>query len=276
MIWSVHSKPLCVLLVCLLAVLPRVGHAACSRVINVPVAATGQSVVIEGDTIKGIYPDLLRGMEEKEGCNFAFTAVPRARLEVLFETGRADLLIPATKTPKRDTHGTFVPLIQNRAMLVSLQSTRAAIKSVQELLDQPTLRVALVRGFDYGTAYHELVVALEKQGRLILEVDGLSVARLLKAGTVDATIMAPTIIAGAMQDDERVRDLIDKLRFEPLKELPWGSSGVYVSNRALGDDDKAALQAALERTARSGVVWKDFQQHYPAAVLQGSIRALTP
>lgn len=276
MTWSTRLSSPRALFLSLLAVLPLAGQAACSRAINVPVAATGQSVVIDGDTIKGIYPDLLRGLAEKEGCNFVFTAVPRARLEVLFETGRADLLIPASKTPKRDTHGTFVPLVQNRAMLISLQSTRAAIKSVQELLDQPTLRVALVRGFDYGTVYQELAAALEKQGRLILEVDGLSVARLLKAGTVDVTIMVPTIIAGAMQDDERVRDLIDKLRIESLKEMPWGSSGAYISNRALGSDDKAALQAALERAARSGVVWKDFQQYHPAAVLQGSIRALAP
>ena len=253
---------------------PWVGHAACSRVINVPVAATGQSVIVDGDSIKGIYPDLLRTFAEKESCTVALSAVPRARLEVLFETGRADVLIPASKTPKRDAHGTFIPLVHNRAMLISIQSGRAPIKSAQELLDQPGLKVALVRGFDYGQAYQGLVTSLEAQGRVIMEVDSLSVARLLKAGTVDATIMAPSILAGAMVDDERVRDLIDKLRFESLRELPWGDSGAYVSNSALSAADKAALQAALERAARSGVVWKGFQLYYPAAVLQGSIRPL--
>ncbi len=253
---------------------PWVGHAACSRVINVPVAATGQSVIVDGDSIKGIYPDLLRTFADKEGCTVVLSAVPRARLEVLFETGRADVLIPASKTPKRDAHGTFIPLVHDRAMLISIQSGRAPIKSAQELLDQPGLKVALVRGFDYGQAYQGLVTSLEAQGRVIMEVDSLSVARLLKAGTVDATIMAPSILAGAMVDDERVRDLIDKLRFESLRELPWGDSGAYISNSALSAADKAALQAALERAARSGVVWKGFQLYYPAAVLQGSIRPL--
>jgi polar amino acid transport system substrate-binding protein len=148
------------------------------------------------------------------------------------------------------------------------------LSPVQELLAQPDIKVALVRGFDYGQAYQALVTELEAQGRLIMEVDGLSVARLLKAGTADATIMAPSILAGAMVDDERVRDLLDKLRFEALRELPWGDSGAYISNSALGAADKAALQAALERAARSGVVWKGFQLYHPAAVLQGSIRPL--
>jgi polar amino acid transport system substrate-binding protein len=254
--------------------LPTAGEAACSRVINVPVAATGQSVIVDGDTIKGIYPELLRGLAEKDGCTVALSAVPRARLEMLFETGRADVLIPASKTAKRDAHGTFVPLVHNRAMLISIQSGRAPIKSVQELLEKPGVKVALVRGFDYGQAYKSLIATLETQGRVIMEVDALSVARLLKAGTVDAAIMAPSILAGAMVDDERVRDLLDKLRFESLRELPWGDSGAYISNSALGASDKAALQAALERAARAGVVWKGFQQYYSPVVLQGSIRPL--
>jgi polar amino acid transport system substrate-binding protein len=255
--------------------LPLAAQAACSRVINVPVSATGQSVIIDGDAIRGIYPDLLRTLGDKEACTFALTAVPRARLEMLFETGRADLLIPASKTPKRDALGTFVALIHNRATLISLQSGRPAINTLRDLREHSSLKVALVRGFDYGPAYQELIAALGQQGRLILEVDALSVARLLKTGTADLTIMAPTILAGAMQDDERVRDLVDKLRLEPVDELPWGDSGVYLSNTALSPSDKAALQDALERAARSGAVWKSFQRYYAPAVLKASIRPLS-
>lgn len=253
---------------------PVVSHAACSRVIKVPVAATGKSVRIDGEIVGGIYPELLRGLSDKEGCTFTFTAVPRARLEVLFESGRADLLIPASRTPRRDRHGSFVALVHNRPMLISLQTTRPAITTVQELLDHTTLKLALVRGFDYGSAYQELVTTLGQQGRLMLDVDALSVARLLKSGAADATIMATTILAGAVQDDERVRDVLDRLRIEALAELPWGDSGVYLSNTTLSPQDKAALQDALERAAKSGAVWKGFQRHYTPAILNGSIRPL--
>jgi polar amino acid transport system substrate-binding protein len=243
-------------------------------VIQVPVSATGQSVLIDGGTISGIYPDLLRALSDKEGCTFALSDVPRARQEIMFETGRADLLIPASKTPRRDALGTFVALIHNRATLLSIRPNRPAIKTLRELQDNSRLKVALVRGFDYGQVYQELITALGKQGRLILEVDAISVARLLKAGTADVTIMAPTILAGAAQGDERVQDIVDKLRIEPLDDLPWGDSGVYISNTALNPQDKAALQDAMERAARSGEVWKAFQRYHNAAILKGSIRPL--
>lgn len=272
--WPLPSVHALVLALVFVLGAPVVSHAACSRVIKVPIAATGKSVRVDGDTIAGIYPELLRGLSEKEGCSFTFTAVPRARLEVLFESGRADLLIPASRTPRRDRHGSFVALVHNRPMLMSLQSTRPAITTMQELLDQTTLKVALVRGFDYGAAYQELLTTLGQQGRLLLEVDALSVARLLKSGAADATIMATTILSGALQDDERVRDVLDRLRIEPLAELPWGDSGVYLSNTTLSPQDKAALQDALERAAKSGAVWKGFQRHYTPAILKGSIRPL--
>lgn len=273
--WHPHSFQTLALFLSLGVCWPQLSHAACSRVINVPVAATGLSVVIDGESISGIYPELLRGLTDKEGCTFALTAVPRARMEVLFESGRADLLIPASKTPKRDQHGSFIALIHNRPMLISLQPARPAITSTRDLLNQAGVKVALVRGFDYGAVYQDLVTALGQQGRLVLEVDALSVARLLKSGAADATIMAPSIFAGAVQDDERVRDLQDKLRIEPLAELPWGDSGVYLSNTALNPQDKATLQDALERAAKSGVVWKGFQRYYTPAILKGSIRPLS-
>jgi polar amino acid transport system substrate-binding protein len=249
-------------------------HAKCSRIIQVPVAPIGQSVVIEGESISGIYPELLRGLSDKEGCSFTFTEVPRARLELMFEAGRADLLIPASKTPKRDAFGTFVPLVQNRATLISLSSNRVAIRSMQELQDDPSIKVALVRGFDYGPSYQELMSSLAKKGRLIMDVDALSVARLLKSGTAHATIMAPTIFAGAIQDDDRVKDLIDRLRIEPLDELPWGFSGVYLSNNSLNSQDRAALQDAFERASRSGEIWKGFLKYYSPTFLRGGIRPL--
>lgn len=249
-------------------------HAKCSRVIQVPVSPIGQSVLIDGDNVNGIYPELLRSLTDKEGCSFAFSEVPRARLEILFESGRADLLIPATKTQKRDMSGTFVALIQNRAALISLSSNRPTISSLRELQDLTSVKVALVRGFDYGPAYQELIEQLNKQGRLILDVDAVSVARLLKSGAVHMTIMAPTILAGAVQDDMRLRDLSERLRIEPVDELPWGYSGIYISNTALSPGDRSALQEALERAARSGEVWKAFQRYYSPTVLKSSIRPL--
>jgi len=247
-------------------------HAQCSRVINVPVSPTGLSVTVGPDGVGGVYPDILRSGSAKEGCSFAFSVVPRARQEVMFETGKADLLIPASRTPRRDEHGIFVPLIYNRATLISMASERPALRNALELLERRELRVALVRGYDYGDAYQELVRELGKQGRLAFDVDANSIARKLAAGMADVTIMAPSILVGAMVGDARIEHLIDKLRYEPLPELPWGDSGAYISKTAVNLEDRAALRELLEGAAKSGALWKTFLRYYPPGSLKDSIR----
>ncbi|MFZ6745128.1 substrate-binding periplasmic protein [Undibacterium sp. JH2W] len=243
-------------------------QAACSRVINTPVAPLGFSVIVNGDNVTGIYPDILRSLSVKESCQFQFSSVPRARLEVMFENGQADLLFPAIRTAKRDEHGIFVPMIYTRATLISLQSARPPIRSQQELLEQKNLKVAVVRGFDYGEGYQTLLSELNKQGRLIMEADPVSVARIMKSGVADASVMAPYIFAGAVQGDTRVDDMADKIRYEPLAELGWGDSGIYLSKKSLSQDDRNALQEMMERAARSGQVWKLFLRYYKPEVLK--------
>lgn len=260
------------LLLALLAAAPAV-RAGCTRDINVPMAAIGASVVIKGNEVSGIYPEMLRSLGSRIGCNFIFSPVPRARLVAMFDAGTADLLLPATRNPKRAPGAIFVPLLGSRSMLIAL-SDSAPIQNAQQLLDHPEIRLALVRGYDFGEEYQSLVAQLAKQGRVFYEADPLAVARLLQAGYANATIMAPTTLSGAVQNDARVRNLFDKLRIEPLPELPWGVSGVYISTKSMVPEDQALLRDTLEKAARTGGVLEAFQRHHRPELLQESVRAL--
>jgi polar amino acid transport system substrate-binding protein len=243
----------------------------CSRPIAVPVSANGASFIVEGDRVKGIYPDMLRSLTAKSGCRFVFTAVPRARQVAMFKAGQADLLAPASRTPERDQFGTYVPMINHRAMLISIAGSRAPITSGQDLLERRDLRVAVVRGFDYGEPYMALINELGKQGRLFTEVDVVAVARLLHAGSADVTIMGPTLMAGAIRRDPRVDGIQDKLRTEPIPELPWVASGIYISN-ALKPEDQAALREMLEKVGKSNQIMEGYLRYFRPEVLSGSVR----
>ncbi len=249
-------------------------RAGCSHPIQLPVAPIGLSVFEAPDkSISGVYPDILRSVSGKEGCEFVFSMVPRARLEALFEAGRVEMLVPASRSNARDALGVFVPMVQSRATILSLASDRIKLGSAQELINRRELKVGLVRGFDFGPAYLALVKELSAQGRVVMDVDAISVARLLQNNTIDVTIMVPSILLGAIHLDPRFVALADKLRSEPIEELPWGASGIYLSKTALSDSDRIGLQEMLERASRTGAVWKAFQRYYPAVALTGSIRA---
>jgi len=245
--------------------------AGCSRDIAAPVSANGASVIIEGTQVKGIYPDILRAIAPRIGCNFVFTVVPRARQVAMFKAGAADVLVPASRTAARDQMGTFIPMINHRAMLISVNNGRAPITSAQDLLARKDLRVAVVRGFDYGEGYSALVDELQKQGRLFVEVDVIAVARLLHAGSADVTIMGSTLMAGAIRRDTRVHSLLDKLKTEAIPELPWQLSGAYISN-ALKPEDQAILRDALDKAGKSNQVMEGYLHYFRADVLNDSVR----
>lgn len=249
--------------------------ANCGRTVEVPVSSTGYSVVIEGESVRGIYPDIIKSISGKEGCKFAMTPVPRARLERLFETGKADMILAASRSAKRDELGLFVPMVRSRATLISLADPqRPVFKTTQDILQAKDIRLLLVRGYDYGTAYQEIYEAMAKEQRALLEAEPSAVARLMRANPNYVTIMAPTVLYGAMQEDSRMNDMVDKLRFEPLDDLPWGESGVYLSKTAMPPAMFKYLLATMQRTAQTGVAYKGFASYYPPYVLKDGIKPL--
>lgn len=245
--------------------------AGCSRPMAVPVSADGASVVLTPDGIHGIYPDVLRGIADKAGCQFDFTLVPRARQVALYALGRADVLIPAAHTGERDRYGVFVPLIATRPMLISIEGNHTRIGSARELLAQRDLRVAVVRGFDYGEGYTALTAELARQKRLLVEVDVTSVARLLHAGAADIAIMSPSTLIGVARREPRVQGLLERLRSDAIAELPWRTSGAYVS-RALSAADQQVLVDALEKAARTSAVVDGYVHYFGPDLLKGGIR----
>ncbi|MBH9576413.1 substrate-binding periplasmic protein [Inhella proteolytica] len=255
----------------LLTALPQSVLAGCSRPIQVPVGPVGLSVVVEGDQISGAYPLLLQQLGAAQGCRFVFQPVPRARLERLFETGAADLIVPATHSERRDAYGEFVPLILSRAAAVSLQFPRPPLRSAAELLARKELRVVVVRGFDFGAPYQRLVEQLREQGRLQQEADVSTLLRALQQGHADLAVLAPTNIYGVAPPGGKSLDA--HLRVEPLDDLPWREAGIYLSKQSLSPADRDLLRQMLQEAERSGAVWRALSLAYPPQALDGAMRA---
>ena len=249
-------------------------QANCTRPLAVPMAPIGLSVSFDDDRTSGVYPTLLREMSAGTGCEFQVQRVPRARLQKMFETGQADLLLPASASPARDQDGEFVPLIQVRASLLTLTRDRPLPRSLAELVATPGLKLAVVRGFNFGPAYEQMVVALRAQKRLVEEPDAGGVARALRQGLAQATVMTASIFIGTLLGEADLAPLVKQLNVDALEELGWSESGVYLSRHSLSEADRRALRQALTQSAKSGRVWQLFNDHHPPGSLGGSIRPL--
>ena len=266
----------CLTAALLCAALPA--WAGCSRPINVPAAPTGQTVTVTGTGrgagVGGLVPEVLTLVGAKAGCTFTWSIVPRIRLETMFEAGQADLLVAATQVERRDRHGLFIPIVEARPTLISLEGERAKISSIAELLERRELRVALVRGYDYGEPYRAMIATLTVQGRVYLEADARTVARMINGAMADVTIMPASSFIGGLRDDPRTDDMAARLRIEPLAELPWIKSGIYISNKSLSAADRRTLERALTASVKSGIWWQALKRYYTPALLQNNTRQI--
>lgn len=248
--------------------------AGCSRPINVPASPTGRTVTVSGAGVGGLVPEVLTLVGAKAGCTFTWSIVPRIRLETMFEAGQADLLVAATQVERRDRHGLFIPIVEARPTLISLDSDRPKVSSIAELLERRELRVALVRGYDYGEAYRAMIATLATQGRVYLEADARTVARLINGAMADVTIMPAASFIGGLPGDKRTEDMPSRLRIEPLAELPWIKSGIYISKKSLSPADQRTLERALTASVKSGLWWQALKRHYTPALLHNNTRQI--
>lgn len=260
-------------LLCALSLaLPLAAAAACSRTIVVPVAPTGFSVMVNGGEVIGAFPDALREAGARLGCRFAFPVVPRARLSYMFlQSGQADLLLPASRSAERDGQADYVPMMKLKMAMVSLKRNRLRADSVKALLADPALSGVAVRSYVFGDEYNALMSGLEAQHRMSYAVAPLVVARMLKAGRADFTIVAPSIFLTSLYEDTAMSSFAKEVQFTQLEGLPPTDSGVYISRRSLTPADRATLQRLLQLCAK-GTLWKWYQHYYPPAATAFVVR----
>lgn len=247
-------------------------HARCSRLIQVPVAAYSYTVIVKDNQFSGILPDVLSALEAKSRCKFAYSLVPKNRQEILFETGKSDLLVNAVKTARRDSFGIFFPFVQLRAVVISIEGQLPPLHNAKDIVARNETKLVIVRAYDYGPAYQAIVDEMSKLARVVIEPDPISVAKLIRANPKYVTIMAPTIFSGIIQSEPVLESLNGKIRFEKMDELQWTDSGVYISKVSLSASDQIYLKAQFEKYANTDNIWKAYLNYYPPEVIKMGIR----
>ena len=265
------------ILIMLTAMAASFCQANCTRHINVHLTASPPlSTKNNADSTATNFDSIfLRGIEEKTGCTFTYIAAPKSRQEALFRSGQFDLLHSATRTKEREKYGIFIPQLQIRATIISLDSARKGIDSAKDLLDRTELHLVLLRGSDYGPAYLQLVEELNKQGRVSMEADANSVARTLRLNSNYVTIMSPVIFITALQKETRKEFLVSKVRYENIDALPWIDSGIYVSKNSLNKQDQVTLVQAFTSAAKNGEIWNAFLRVFPQEEIRKNIRQIS-
>lgn len=246
-------------------------HAVCSRAIVVPAAPTGFNVKVTDEGVSGVYPDWLREVSRKAGCQLQFPVVPRARADSMtFVSHQADILIPASQNQERDQKAQFVHLVNLTPTLITLSTAPLPPKDLRSLAERSKLRGALVRSYSWGDEYDALVQKLTDDNRVDFVNDLASVGRMLRAGRVDFTILPPTLLHSALQTTPDVAQS-GEFRFSPVIGLPKSRVGAYLSRQTLSQTDMVLLSNAMVKSARDGSLRAVFEKYYPIEVVAADI-----
>lgn len=254
------------------------GHSAalaeCSRAIVVPAAPTGFNVRVAEDTVSGVYPDWLREVGRRAGCNFQFPVVPRARADsMVMDSGTADMLLPASQNAERDKKAQFVHFISLTPNLITLGSATNIPRDLRTLISKTRWRAAMVRTYSWGDEYDGLLRDLAAEDRLEYANDLETVARLLRLGRVEFTILPPTLLYSALQAGAvpGAGMQAGEFRYTVLAGLPRSRVGAYFSRRTLNPADFELLHTAATKAARDGTLKHYFERYYPADVVSADV-----
>lgn len=266
---KVHARQLTVW--ALLALGATHGWAQCSKSIVVPAAPTGFNVKVTEDVVAGVYPDWLRDVGRKAGCQLLLPVVPRARADsMVFVAAQADVLLPASQNQERDQKAQFVHLVNLTPSLITLASEPTPPKDVRSLETRTKLRGALVRSYSWGDEYDSLVRYLVAENRVDFVNDLETVGRMLRAGRVDFTILPPTLLYSALQVGPGGVQT-GEFRFSALAGLPKSRVGAYLSRQTLSARDIDLLSTAMAKSARDGNLRMFFEKYYPPDVVAADV-----
>jgi len=239
--------------------------AGCSRNLTVAASPVGRGLMIsDNGQVSGSIRDFLDVISSRTGCSFEYVSVPRARAWAMLETNGVDLIPAATQSPARDQHARFIRTHTVNTMIAGFDQRVARINALDDIL-KARLQIGVVRGYQFGAAYDELIVKLERAGLMHKVPDPETLVRLLASGRVNATIVPLTAICDAVEK----AGMAPALLTSELPELPKMEIGIYLSTRRLRVGELEALEQAIRAAVAKGDYALHMRRSYPAWSLRG-------
>jgi len=142
----------------------------------------------DGAEWRGIDRDLIDELARRTGCRFEHRFESRVRIWQQLQAGSLDLSASAVQTPERARFARFIPYTTERN-LVAVRSSAAASINATTVMTDPTLTLAITRGYRYGAPFDDWIETLKAAGRATEASDEEAALRLVMIGRADAAIV---------------------------------------------------------------------------------------
>lgn len=204
----------------------------------------------------GIDKDVIEELSRRTGCQFQTSLESRVRIWAQLSSNALDMSVSGIATAEREKFAYFIPYFATRNYVLLQSYLATSSHTMAGFLNDPNLKVAIVKSFKHGANYDEWLAKLRQQNRLIEAADFDSVMRLFLAKRVDAMLALATSLEPLKRRESPPHFIV--LDWSPSDYLPHG---LVISRSRVPASVVELFKLHIRQMQEDGSLEQIFTQH---------------
>jgi polar amino acid transport system substrate-binding protein len=163
----------------------------------------------EQQQIRGLDVELLNAIFQRAGYQARFSEMPWARVLHELQFGTVQLAMSANITAERQQYARFSHPYREEETVIVVRRQDAGrwrgITTLEQLAIIPDFQIGVLKGFDYGNTFRQLMTRPEMQPRLQMRLRLEQLLKMLRGGRIQGFIVDPNGLQ-EWQDKDGVQD----------------------------------------------------------------------
>jgi len=199
----------------------------------------------------GLDKDVAEELARRSGCAFQFKVMPRRLIWQAMQQGTVDMTLSAAATPARKAFAWAEPYLWVRHMIILRKDVDPAVRSIEDFIAAPGLRLAIGRGYAPGSVYDDLVAQLRNVGRIEDVDDSDRMYAMFRARRFQALLGPKLVYASYLQEDIKA----GTVRIEDWgPNAPKAPAHLLMARRQFSADEARRWGAMLKEMTSDGTM----------------------
>ncbi|MCX7130303.1 transporter substrate-binding domain-containing protein [Aeromonas sp.] len=172
----------------------------------------------EQQQISGLDVELLNAIFQRANYQAKFSEMPWARVLHELKFGTVQLAMSANITTERQQYARFSHPYREEETAIVIRRQDAerwrGITTLEQLINTPDFHIGVLKGFDYGNTFRQLMARPELQSRLQMRLRLEQLLKMLQGGRIQGFILDPHGLQEWRHKDELQDGLHILLRIE--------------------------------------------------------------
>ncbi|MGL5092528.1 MAG: substrate-binding periplasmic protein [Aeromonas sobria] len=208
----------------------------------------------EQQQISGLDVELLNAIFQRANYQAKFSEMPWARVLHELKFGTVQLAMSANITTERQQYARFSHPYREEETAIVIRRQDAerwrGITTLEQLINTPDFHIGVLKGFDYGNTFRQLMTRPELQSRLQMRLRLEQLLKMLQGGRIQGFILDPH----GLQEWRHKDELQDGLHI--LLRIELTPVHLMLSKKSTTETQLQQINLAIEQLKQS----PDYQQ----------------